>query len=104
MFVLMEETLKMVMARNMRSFGRNGLGMRVFISLIGTLFMRTMERAERIYYAMLSRGFSGTIHFVKRDDFGKTDFVFLSATGVVLAIFRTYDIVTLIGRQAERMF
>jgi len=103
-FVLMEETLRMVRARDLRSFGKRGRGMNVLINLLGTLFMKTIERAERIYHAMLSRGFSGTIHFVKRDSLRKGDFLCLSITGVVLYIFRTYDIVSLIGRQAERMF
>jgi len=103
-FVLMEETLRMVRARDLRSFGKRGQGMSVFIHLIGTLFMRTIERAERIYHAMLSRGFSGTIHFIKRDHFGRADFAFLSITGVVLILFRTYDLVNLIGRHAEKMF
>jgi cobalt/nickel transport system permease protein len=78
--------------------------MSIFINLIGTLFMKTIERAERIYQAMLSRGFSGTIRFVKRDSLRKGDFLFLSITGVVLYFFRTCDIVSLIGRQAERIF
>jgi cobalt/nickel transport system permease protein len=103
-FVLMEETLRMVRARDLRSFGKRGQGMSIFINLIGTLFVKTIERAERIYHAMLSRGFSGTIHFVKRDRLRKSDFLCLSITGVVLYIFRTCDIVSLIGRQAERMF
>ena len=103
-FVLVEETLRMVRARDLRSFGKRGKGMSVFINLIGTLFMRTIERAERIYQAMLSRGFSGTIHYVKIDRFRKTDFVCLSVTGVFLILFRTFDIVNFIGRQAERMF
>ncbi|MEI6128157.1 MAG: cobalt ECF transporter T component CbiQ, partial [Pseudomonadota bacterium] len=62
-FVLMEEAMRMVRARDMRSFGARGLGMQVFAGIIGTLFLRTMERAERIYQAMLSRGFAGTIHY-----------------------------------------
>jgi cobalt/nickel transport system permease protein len=103
-FVLIEETLRMVRARDLRSFGKRGQGMKVFINLIGTLFMRTIERAERIYYAMLSRGFSGTIHYVRRDRLRKADFVFLSLTGVFLTLFRTYDLVNLVGRQAERIF
>jgi cobalt/nickel transport system permease protein len=94
----------MVRARDLRSFGKRGQGMKVFINLIGTLFMRTIERAERIYYAMLSRGFSGTIHYVRRDRLRKADFVFLSLTGVFLTLFRTYDLVNLVGRQAERIF
>jgi cobalt/nickel transport system permease protein len=103
-FVLIEETLRMVRARDLRSFGKKGQGMKIFINLIGTLFMRTIERADRIYHAMLSRGFSGTIHYVKRDHLRKADFVCLSVTGVFLILFRTYDFVNLIGRQAERMF
>ena len=65
--------------------------MKVFINLIGTLFMRTVERADRIYYAMLSRGFSGTIHYIKRDRLRKADFVCLFVTGVFLILFRTYE-------------
>jgi cobalt/nickel transport system permease protein len=103
-FVLIEETLRMVRARDLRSFGKRGQEMKVFINLIGTLFMRTIERAERIYYAMLSRGFSGTIRYVERDHFRKADFACLFLTGVFLIILRTYDLVNLIGRQAERMF
>jgi len=103
-FVLIEETLKMVRARELRSFGKRGREIKVFINLIGTLFMRTMERAERIYHAMLSRGFSGTIHYVEEDRFRKADFVCLSLTAILLILCRTYDLVNLIGRQAERMF
>jgi cobalt/nickel transport system permease protein len=103
-FVLIEETLRMVRARDLRSFGKRGQGMSIFINLIATLFMRTIERAERIYHAMLSRGFSGTIHHIKRDRLRKADFVCLSLTGVFLILFRTYDLVNFIGRQAERMF
>jgi cobalt/nickel transport system permease protein len=78
--------------------------MKVFINLIGTLFMRTVERADRIYQAMLSRGFSGTIYYVKSDRLRKADFVCLPVTGVFLILFRTVDLVNIIGRQAERMF
>jgi cobalt/nickel transport system permease protein len=103
-FVLIEETLRMVRARDLRSFGKRGQGMKVFINLIGTLFMRTVERADRIYNAMLSRGFSGTIYYVKSDRLRNADFVCLPLTGVFLILFRTVDLVNLIGRQAERMF
>jgi cobalt/nickel transport system permease protein len=103
-FVLVEETLRMVRARDLRSFGKKGKEMKVFIHLVGTLFMRTIERADRIYHAMLSRGFSGTIYYVKKDRFKKADFVFLFITGLFLILLRRYDLVSLLGRQAERMF
>jgi cobalt/nickel transport system permease protein len=104
LFVLMEETMRMVRARDLRSFGTKGRGMRVFVSLFGTLFMRTMERAERVYGAMLSRGFTGTIHAGRSNGLKIGDFACLLATAGALILFRTQDLVSLLGRQAERMF
>jgi len=103
LFVLMEETMRMVRARDLRSFGTRGQGTHVFISLFGTLFIRTMERAERVYGAMLCRGFTGTIHPARRYRLRLADFVCLFAIGAVLVLFRTCDLVNLIGRQAERI-
>ena len=62
----MEEAMRIIRARDMRSFGTRGTGMKVFVRLIGILFLRTVDRAERIYYAMLSRGFQGDIPSLKR--------------------------------------
>ena len=103
LFVLMEETMRMVMARDLRSFDGRGQGVRIFVTLLGTLFIRTIERAERIYGAMLCRGFTGTIHPSRQHTFGKADFVYLFVTALVLFLFRTSDLVGLIGRQAERI-
>jgi cobalt/nickel transport system permease protein len=102
--VLIEETLRMARARDLRAFGKRGQEIKVFINLIGTLFIRTIERAERIYNSMLSRGFSGTVHYVRRDHLRMADFVCLLLTGILLVLLRTYDLVNLVGRQAERMF
>ena len=30
--------------------------------VVGVLFLRTYDRAERIYWAMAARGFDGTLH------------------------------------------
>ncbi|MBE0557107.1 MAG: cobalt ECF transporter T component CbiQ, partial [Proteobacteria bacterium] len=54
LFVLLEEAMRIIRARDMRSFGTRGAGMKVFARLIGILFLRTVDRAERIYDAMLS--------------------------------------------------
>ena len=62
----MEEAMRIVRARDMRSFGARGTGIKVFVRIIGILFLRTVERAERIYSAMLSRGFQGDIPTLKR--------------------------------------
>lgn len=103
-FVLMEEAMRMVRARDMRSFGAKGQGMKVFAGLIGTLLLRTVERAERIYHAMLSRGFTGTIQHTGTCTLRVSDIIFLSAAMVIFYFLRFSDIVGAIGRQTERIF
>jgi len=103
-FVLVEEAMKVVRARDMRSFGKRGKGMTVFAGIIGALFLRTVERAERIYQAMLSRGFSGTLHSTEPYGLKGADALFLAITVVVLYLLRMNDVVGGIGRLSARMF
>ena len=102
-FVLVEEAMKIVRARDMRSFNKKGHNMKTFTHLIGTLFLRTMERAERVYQAMLSRGFNGRLHAMKPYGFRAVDAAFLFTTIVLLYLFRTYDIVDALGRLSMRV-
>ncbi len=104
LFVLAEETMRLVRARDMRSFGNKGRGIGAFVSLTGTLFLRSVERAERIYQAMLSRGFTGRLHSVRSYHFSRADAAFLCFTAVLLYIFRAYDVVGVIGRLSMRVF
>jgi cobalt/nickel transport system permease protein len=103
LFVLMEETMRTVRARNLRSFGRRGEGWRVFASLTGTLFVRTIERAERIYNAMLSRGFAGTIYPTQRYALRAADLASLVTATALLLFFRTFNLVEVVGRQVGRV-
>jgi cobalt/nickel transport system permease protein len=58
LFVIAEETLRMRRARDARLFGGRWLWhSRVIGQMIGTLFLRSYERAERVYQAMLARGY-----------------------------------------------
>lgn len=60
-FVLGEEALTMGRARDLRSTRRHGRGALVYGRLLGTLLLRTFARAQRIYSAMLLRGFDGRV-------------------------------------------
>ncbi len=97
LFVLLEESLRMIRARESRSFGKRGRDIKTFIRLISVLLIRTLERAERIYYAMLSRGFRGEIKVNRRLKLKASDIVFASAFISLFLIFRHYDIVNSIG-------
>ena len=98
LFVLMEETTRVVRARDMRSFGRRGTGVRVFVRIVGTLFLRTVERAERIYGAMLARGFRGEVPSMRREALRPSDVFFVLAAGCFFALCRFVPVPRMIGR------
>lgn len=72
LFVMIDEAQCMLRARECRSAelpGRRAGGSIVWRAgvvgqMVGTLFLRSYERSERIYVAMLSRGFSGELHML----------------------------------------
>ncbi len=97
LFVLIEEAMRLVRARDMRSFGSRGSSMKVVARLIGVLFLRTVERAERIYSAMLSRGFSGDMPSLKEYRFRSNDGLYISLTIVLLAVFRLFPVTDMLG-------
>ncbi len=57
--ILLNEALTMSQARDMRSFQGRGKDWRTTSKLLGALFLRTIKRSERIFSAMVSRGFTG---------------------------------------------
>jgi cobalt/nickel transport system permease protein len=62
MSVIMDEVKTMLRARDARAFGGSRLWhLQIIGQMIGSLFIRTYERAERIYSAMVSRGYDGTL-------------------------------------------
>jgi len=87
--VLQEEARRMTQARDGRglppSLGRRA---RVAGAMIGTLFLRGWERAERVGQAMAARGFAGTLPVVTQGRWGLTDTLALAAVvgGAVVMI------------------
>lgn len=73
--VLVDEAQRLMRAREARSAELPGLKRRgslrwqaeVAARMIGTLFLRTYERSERIYQAMLARGFDGEVRTLRSD-------------------------------------
>lgn len=59
-FLLTGEMEKMVRAVKIRSGGKGGVGMfRIYSQILAILFIKSYERAERVYHAMLMRGYDG---------------------------------------------
>lgn len=93
-FVLYDEVIRMNRARTARNFqpGTNFWTRRTFSTLgglLGVLFIRSYERGERVYYAMLSRGFRGEVQVLHDLQVRSKDFVLgfiLICFGVVVLI------------------
>ena len=60
--VLADELGRMSIARRARTFRRGNLvPWSTLTSLIGMLFLRSFERADRVHDAMIARGWDGTL-------------------------------------------
>ena len=91
MFVLVDEAQRMLRSRAARSAGvGRGTGgsvawrARVAGGMAGSLFLRTLDRTERIYMAMLARGYDGTI---RQRAAPSVSGAAIGVAGVTLAVF-----------------
>jgi len=97
LFVLTEEGARVSRARELRSFGKKGLGVGSFGPLVGHLLLRTWARAERIHMAMLVRGFSGEFYTRREYHFGCRELLFLCGWSALFITLRLYNLPHLLG-------
>jgi len=77
----------MKQARDSRNLGGGRLRqIRTVGNMIGTLFIRSYERGERVYAAMMARGFDGQTRTLENHAFGQRDLLFALALGLVLVL------------------
>jgi len=85
MFLLTDEVMRMKQARDSRNLGGKRLRqIRTIGNMIGTLFIRSYERGERVYTAMVARGFDGHSRTLDNLHFSLTDAVFVAGLGLAL--------------------
>jgi cobalt/nickel transport system permease protein len=78
-FVLIDEALRMKRAADSRLYEGRWLRHAGTIGrMIGTLFLRSYERGERVYAAMIARGFDGSMPSGAGTQLRAADFAFLS--------------------------
>lgn len=63
-YVFLEEMHRMHTSMHSRGFvaGTNAQTLRIYGNFIGTLLVRSFERTDRVYKAMLSKGYQGELH------------------------------------------
>jgi len=67
LYVVVDEAERLLRARDARSGGAHGRHLwRATAALLGVLLVRSFQRSERIYQAMLARGFSGEVVVLRR--------------------------------------
>lgn len=98
LFVLASEGARMVRARSLRSFRRQGEGLTPYASLVGHLLLRTIDRAQRVHRAMLARGFSGELHSPTPLRFRPRDTLFLLGWSGAFLLFRLVNLPQWLGR------
>jgi cobalt/nickel transport system permease protein len=85
-FVLIDEAMRMWRARESRNFGGRWIWqIRTIGNMIGTLFIRSYERGERVYAAMLSRGYEGQVRGIDPLSFTPVDAYFAAIAALFLA-------------------
>ncbi len=87
-FVLLEEMEAIRGAQKVR-LGYNGWrqSMRSLGVLGGSLILRSYDRADRVYEAMLLRGYSGAMAIKYRQDFTRRDYLVSAGLGATLLFF-----------------
>jgi cobalt/nickel transport system permease protein len=98
LFVVADEGSRMVRAVHLRSVGRRALTLRVAGSLLGILLLRSLDRAQRVYRAMLARGFDGQVRVLRPSRFGVGDALFVLAWGLFFIAARRWDLTEWVGR------
>lgn len=84
-FVIVDEVMRMKQARDSRNIGSKRLrNVRTIGNMIGTLFVRSYERSERVYNSMTSRGFDGQVRIMEQLQFSRADVIFFMSFGVIV--------------------
>ena len=96
--VLLGEASCMYTAYMLRSTKRKGLQMRHMGSFVGQLFIRSYDRAERIYSAMKCRGYNGQDIPKTHQPMRAPDYVYLAASCVPFILLRIFDVTALFER------
>ncbi|RME06451.1 MAG: cobalt ECF transporter T component CbiQ, partial [Anaerolineae bacterium] len=94
LFVLTDEAFRLLRARQARSAqldGQRGGGsllwrIRVTGNMAGQLFLRSYERSDRVYQAMLARGYRGYLRTLNPHELRRQDYLTLGAVLTLIVL------------------
>ena len=90
LFVLIDEAMRLRLGRDLRGAAMAPLSRRLAATggVVGALFVRTLERSQRVHLAMRARGFTGDSRHLSRLRWGTADTALLIAVGAYLLFCR----------------
>jgi cobalt/nickel transport system permease protein len=96
-FVIVDEAHRLLTAREARSARPSGglggsLRWRAGVAgnLVGSLFLRSLGRSERVYAAMLARGYNGEILSLERFRLAASDYAAVAVTLAAVIVIQAY--------------
>ena len=90
-FILIDEAMRMKRARDSRSFKESNFAkLKSTGNIIACLFIRAYERGERVYQAMVSRGFNGEIKNITEFKFSTKDLGFIMVLVIYVAMVKLW--------------
>lgn len=98
LFVVADEGGRMKRSLELRAAGPRSLRLPVYGSLAGHWLLRSMARADRVYRAMVARGFDGEIRVLRPASLRWTDWAFACGWASFFAAARMWNLAAGLGR------
>lgn len=95
--VIADEGKSMVRSYNLRSGGSKGIAIIHMGPMLGSLLLRALDRADRVYGAMKLRGFTGDEIYCSKIPMDKTSMIYLVIWIMFFAAARAFNLPQLLG-------
>lgn len=94
---LINEADTMYTSYKLKDVNSKGIRLKYIGSFLGSLLLRSMNKANKIYIAMKLRGYNGKYEYMKNYHFSYKDTIYMIFTILILCIFKIYNIPVMIG-------
>ncbi|MBO6040761.1 MAG: cobalt ECF transporter T component CbiQ [Oscillospiraceae bacterium] len=95
--VMTEELAVMTDAYHLRAPGQKGIHISAWGSFLGQLLLRSMDRAQELYAAMLLRGYNQQFHYADLRPFRQRDALYMVGSILFCLLLRTVRVAQLLG-------
>lgn len=95
--VLLEEATTMLTAYTLRARDQKGIRMRDIGSFLGQLILRSFDRAERVYQAMMCRGFEGVYGGKRHRAVRASDWLYAALSPLAMLALRFFNASLFLG-------